>query len=104
VEHPDESQAWFFGFLAIPSRDSREPARTADRYFGSIERDEFNISLDTIVKIAAGLDTRRALCAHGRGFRTGARPMRRTDRERQFCGPFAVRDNREHATGHPQRP
>jgi transcriptional regulator with XRE-family HTH domain len=27
-------------------------------YFGAIERGEFNISLDTIVKIAVGLDTK----------------------------------------------
>jgi transcriptional regulator with XRE-family HTH domain len=36
-------------------------------YFGSIERGEFNVSLDTIVKIAAGLDTKpSALCARAR--------------------------------------
>jgi DNA-binding XRE family transcriptional regulator len=36
-------------------------------YFGSIERGEFNISLDTIVKIAAGLETKpSALCARAR--------------------------------------
>jgi transcriptional regulator with XRE-family HTH domain len=36
-------------------------------YFGAIERGEFNISLDTIVKIAAGLDTKAsALCALAR--------------------------------------
>jgi transcriptional regulator with XRE-family HTH domain len=36
-------------------------------YFGSIERGEFNISLDTIVKIQAGLDTKpSALCARAR--------------------------------------
>jgi hypothetical protein len=36
-------------------------------YFGAIERGEFNISLDTIVKIAAGLDTKpSALCARAR--------------------------------------
>jgi transcriptional regulator with XRE-family HTH domain len=27
-------------------------------YYGAIERGEFNVSLDTMVKLAAGLDTR----------------------------------------------
>jgi transcriptional regulator with XRE-family HTH domain len=33
-------------------------------YFGAVERGEFNISFDTLVKIAAGLGTKAsALCA-----------------------------------------
>jgi len=36
-------------------------------YFGAIERGEFNISFDTIVKIAAGLGTKPSvLCARAR--------------------------------------
>jgi transcriptional regulator with XRE-family HTH domain len=45
-------------------------ARHADfdrSYFGAIERGEFNVSLDTLVKIAAGLDTKAsALCARAK--------------------------------------
>ena len=36
-------------------------------YFGAIERGEFNISFDTLVKIGAGLGTKAsALCARAR--------------------------------------
>jgi transcriptional regulator with XRE-family HTH domain len=36
-------------------------------YFGAVERGEFNVSFDTLVKIAAGLDTKvSAICARAR--------------------------------------
>jgi transcriptional regulator with XRE-family HTH domain len=36
-------------------------------YYGAIERGEFNVSLDTVVKIAAGLETTvAALCARAK--------------------------------------
>jgi transcriptional regulator with XRE-family HTH domain len=36
-------------------------ARMDRSYYGAIERGEFNVSLDTIVKVAAALDTRVAV-------------------------------------------
>jgi transcriptional regulator with XRE-family HTH domain len=59
-----------------PRKERLEPGEGARRagidrsYLGAIERGEFNVSLDTIVKIvkiAAGLDTKpSALCARAR--------------------------------------
>jgi DNA-binding XRE family transcriptional regulator len=53
--------------VALATQEKAARRAGVDRYFGAIERGEFNISLDTIVKIAAGLATKpSALCARAR--------------------------------------
>ena len=56
-------------------------------YFGAIERGEFNVSLDTIFKIAGTLDTTAAPCLPRRACDVPSLPG---DRSEARCGPFAV--------------
>jgi len=54
-EHPNQCQRSRQNIANSAKRSARSASSRATRYYGAIERGEFNLTIETVLRVAAGL-------------------------------------------------